>query len=121
MDPSPEAFPTPERGASVPGNEGTRTEISTTINRTADELFTFWRDLENLPLVLKHVESVERLSPARSHWRVRISGDKCIEWNAEIINERTNEMIAWRTLEGSDVQHAGAFGLSRPPAKGERK
>lgn len=116
-DPETDEFPIPESKASVPGNEGTRTEISTTINRTADELFTFWRNFENLPLVLKHVESVDCSSPAHSHWRVRIADDKLIEWDAEIINESPNEMIAWRTLEGSDVHHAGSIWFE--PAPGE--
>ena len=116
-DSTPEPLPAPEVRATVPGNEGVRTEISTTINRRAEELFAFWRNFENLPQVMEHVESVECLSPARSHWRVRISEDKLIEWDAEIINERSNEMIAWRTLEGSDVQHAGSIWFK--PAPGE--
>jgi uncharacterized membrane protein len=106
-----------ESEPSVPGNEGVRTEICTTINRTPEELFTFWRDFENLPLVMKHVETVECLNPKRSHWRVRVSYDKFVEWDAEIINERPNEMLAWRTLEGSDVHHAGSIWFT--PAPGE--
>lgn len=116
-DSTPEEFPDPESKASVPGNEGVKSEIFTTINRTPEELFTFWRNFKNLPLVLKHVESVECMSQERSHWRVRISEDKLIEWDAEIINERPNEMIAWQTLEGSDVQHAGSIWFT--PAPGE--
>jgi len=113
----PEELTPPKSQASVPGNKGVKTEISTTINRTAEELFTFWRNFENLPRILKHVEFVECLSPTRSHWRVRISEDKFIEWDAEIINDRPNEMIAWRTREGSDVQHAGSIWFT--PAPGE--
>ncbi len=116
-DSPPEDFPLPESKTSVPGNEGTRTEISTTINRPADELFNFWRDFHNLPRILKHVELVECFSPTRSHWRVRTSENELIEWDVDVINERPNEMIAWRTLESSDVQHAGSIWFK--PAPGE--
>lgn len=117
MEPDPDQLPSPTDRASVPGNKGVKADISTTINRTAEELFSFWRDFENLPLVLKHVESVECFSPTRSHWRVKLSEDKFLQWDAEIINERSNEMIAWRTLEGSDVHHAGSMWFK--PAPGE--
>src|SRR5688500_18816102 len=91
------------RRPSVPGNTGVKAEISTVINRTPEELFRFWRNFENLPLVLEHVESVQCLDATRSRWRMRLSAKKVVEWNAEVINEHPNEMIAWRTLEGSEV------------------
>lgn len=116
-DPTLEEQHASEGGPSVSGNEGVRTEISTTINRSVDELYAFWRNFENLPLVMKHVDSVECLSPSLSHWRVRITEDTRVEWDAEIINEQPNEMIAWQTLEGSDVQHAGSIWFK--PAPGE--
>jgi len=93
----------------VPGNEGTKIEITTTINRTPEELFAFWRNFENLPLIMPHLESVTCEDNTRSHWRVRRSEDKVAEWDAIVINERPNEMIAWRTIEGSDVEHAGSI------------
>ena len=89
-----------------------------TINRPAEELFSFWRNFENLPRVMEHVESVRILDSSRSHWVVRRPGNKTIEWDAEIINEHPNELIAWRTLEGSDVHHAGTIRFT--PAPGGR-
>lgn len=103
-------------GPSVPGNDGIKIEISTTIKRTPEELFRFWRNFENLPLVMKQVETVERLDSKRSHWTVRASEYKSVEWDAEIINARPNEMLAWRTLEGSDVHHAGSIWFKPLPS-----
>lgn len=88
-----------------------------TINCEPEELFAFWRNFENLPRVMKHVESVTCQDDRHSHWRVWRSEDKQFEWDAEVINERPNELIAWRTLEGSDVHHAGSIRFA--PAPGE--
>ena len=82
-------------------------EICTTINRSPQELFAFWRNFENLPRIMSHVESVECTDNTHSHWRIR-SKDKVIQWDAVVINERRDEMIAWRTTEGADVEHAGS-------------
>jgi len=100
---------------SVPNNQGVKAQITMTINRPAAELFAFWRNFENLPRVMEHVESVQRIDDRRSHWRVRRSKDHYVEWDADVINEHPNEMIAWRTLEGSDVNHAGSIRFSPAP------
>jgi len=113
-----EPIPARRSRPSVRGNKGTRVEKVITINRTPEELFSFWRNFENLPRVMEHIERVECLDQTRSHWRMRWPKDKCVEWDAEIINEHPNELIAWRTLEGSDVQHAGSVRFS--PAPGAR-
>jgi uncharacterized membrane protein len=35
-------------------------------------------------------------------------GGKSVEWDAQIINEKPNELIAWRSLPGSEIPHAGS-------------
>ena len=102
-------FSAAKSAPSVPNNEGTKIEISTTIQRTPEELFSFWRNFENLPRVMKNIQSVECVDSKHSLWKVPVREGKTVEWDAEIINERPNEMLAWRTLEGSDVQHAGSI------------
>ena len=64
---------------------------------------------------MKHVESVTCEDDRRSHWRVWRSKDQQIEWDAEVINEHPNELIAWCTLEGSDVHHAGSIRFTPAP------
>ncbi|MBA4146663.1 MAG: SRPBCC family protein [Verrucomicrobia bacterium] len=92
---------------SVPDNRGVKIVKTCTINRSPQELFQFWRRFENLPQVMEHVISVEQLSEKESHW-VASTGKKKFEWNSLVINEHPNELIAWRTLDGSDVMHAGS-------------
>jgi uncharacterized membrane protein len=90
------------------GSAGTHVAESVTINRPVEELYRFWRNLENLPQFMHHLESVERTTDTLSRWRARGPGGKVVEWNAEIINEVPNKVIGWRSIEGSEVVSAGS-------------
>jgi uncharacterized membrane protein len=79
------------------------------------ELYRFWRDFENLPQFMKHLLSVRNLGPAHSHWVTGSPGGGTMEWDAEIVDERENALIAWRTLDGADVAHAGEVRFDRAP------
>jgi uncharacterized membrane protein len=93
---------------SVPAERGTKVEHSVTINRPAAELYSFWRNFENLPRFMNHLESVKRFGDERSHWVAKGPAGSSVEWDAEVYNEKEGEMIAWRTLEGSQVASAGS-------------
>ena len=93
---------------SVPYELGIRVDQCITIQRPRIEVFRFWRDLTNLPSFVENVVSVHDLGDGRSHWVVRAPAGRTVEWDAAIHNVNENEMIAWRTLPGSDVDHAGS-------------
>lgn len=105
---------------SIASGQGVQFEESVVINKPADELYLFWRNLENLPRVMRHLVSVQETGGGKSHWIVRgIEGiNPHVEWDAEIITERPGEMIGWRSLEGSDVDSAGSVHFR--PLKGDR-
>ena len=90
------------------GSAGVIVEESVTINRPIGELYEFWRNLENLPRFMSHLESVERITDTLSRWRAKGPGGKSVEWTAEVINEVPNQVIGWRSIEGSDVVSAGS-------------
>jgi len=90
-------------------------ERSTTINRTPAELYSFWRNFHNLPRFMLNLESVTPLGGNRSRWVATGPAGKRIEWDAEIYNEKENELIAWRSLPGSDVTNAGSVTFTRAP------
>jgi uncharacterized membrane protein len=94
---------------------GVWVERVTTINRPIEEVYAFWRRLENLPRFMRHLESVQATGPKQSHWRARGPAGMTVEWDAEILQDRENEWIAWRSLEGSDVQNSGSVRFSRAP------
>src|SRR5580698_2126549 len=76
----------------VPGNQGLRIEYAVEVQCPAPELYQFWRNLDQLPRILRHVESVEALDAWHSHWVARGPLGPALEWDAEIINERENEL-----------------------------
>ena len=91
------------------GARGTVVEQSFAINRPASELYEFWADLQQLPRVMPELLSVTTLDHRRSHWVARGPVGWRTEWYADIINEIPNELIAWRTIEGSELVSAGSI------------
>lgn len=89
-----------------------------TINRSPDELYRFWRHFENLPTVMRHLESVTVQDDQRSHWVVKGPGGKRLEWDAEVVNDKPGQLIAWQSCEGADVDHWGVVRFV--PAPGGR-
>ena len=90
------------------GPAGVIVEESVVINRPISELYRFWRNLENLPRFMSHLESVERITDTLSRWRAKAPAGTTVEWNAEIINEVPDQVIGWKSIEGSDVASAGS-------------
>ena len=82
---------------------------SITIGRSPADVYRFWRDFENLPRFIKGLESVSARGPNVYHWVVKGPGGTQYEWDAEIYNEKENELIAWRTVNGADVANAGTI------------
>jgi uncharacterized membrane protein len=103
------------------GRGGVIVEESVTINQPIETLYRFWRNLENLPRFMRHLESVERITDTLSRWRAKGPGGTAVEWNAEIINEVPNQVIGWRSIEGSDVVSAGSVNFDDAgPGRGTR-
>jgi len=94
---------------------GIRVEQATTINRSIDEVYQFWRNFENFPRFMRHLESVQQLSGTISRWRAKGPAGISVEWEAEMIEERDHEWIAWRSLEGANVPNSGSVRFRRAP------
>jgi uncharacterized membrane protein len=101
----------------VPAGEGFKLERTIVVNRSPEELYGFWRRLENLPQVMRHLKYVEANDDQHSHWKAEGAFGTDVEWDAEIINDRQNELIAWRSLPGGDVETAGSVHF-RPRQQG---
>jgi uncharacterized membrane protein len=89
-----------------------------TVDKPADQVYRFWRNLENLPKFMEHLESVTEIDNKHSHWVAKAPAGMSVQWKAEIINEIENQLIGWRSLPGSDVPNAGSVHFS--PAPGGR-
>ena len=94
---------------------GVHHKKSITIHCPPEELYRYWRDFQNLPRFMKHLESVQVIGEGRSHWIAKAPGGMTVEWDAEIAEDRPNELIEWRTLEGSDVNHSGSVRFKHAP------
>jgi uncharacterized membrane protein len=100
---------------SVPPGEGVRVDKAVTIERPIAEVYNFWRHLENFPRFMRHVKEVTRQDDTHSHWAVRTVGGKVVEWDAEIIEQRENELISWRSTPGAEVDNAGSVQFTSVP------
>jgi uncharacterized membrane protein len=98
----------PQPATVIPAKHGVHQEQSITIMQEPAELYSFWRELENLPKVMKHLKIVEPLDRVRSHWVAEGPLGNDVEWDAEIFNDVENELIAWRSVPGGDVDTAGS-------------
>jgi uncharacterized membrane protein len=95
-----------------------QTRKSLIINRSPEELYQAWRKFEQLPQFMKYLQSVSETGQGRSHWVARGPAGTSVEWDAEIIEDRPNQFIAWQSLENSDVQNSGSVEFR--PAPGNR-
>ncbi|GAB4207332.1 MAG: hypothetical protein OHK0022_35440 [Roseiflexaceae bacterium] len=94
---------------------GVHVEKAIIINRPAAEIYSFWRNFEQLPQFMKHLERVETLDERRSRWTAKAPLVKQVSWEAEIIEDLPNEMIAWRSLPGADIQNSGQVRFTSLP------
>ena len=99
----------------VPGNRGIKVVQAVTVRKPAAELYAFWRDLPNLMQVINHPVSVTAPSADESHWSVSAPAGKRVEWDAVIINDVTDRLIAWRSRDGAEVQNAGSVRFEDAP------
>jgi len=97
-----------ELSRDVPGHGGILVEKTITIDKSPEELYAFWRKLENLPRIMDHLESVVETDATHSNWIAKAPAGTTVSWSAEIIRDEPNHYIAWRSQEGADVPNSGS-------------
>jgi uncharacterized membrane protein len=96
------------RSASIPYQQGIRVDADITINKPPAEVYSFWRNLENLPRFMRHLKRVITNGGNQSHWVADCMAGQTVEWDAEIVNDQPPTLIGWRSLPGSMVDTAGS-------------
>ena len=91
---------------------------SVTINKSPAELYKFWRNFENLPKFMTHLESVTVTGEKTSFWKAKAPLGKTVEWNAEITSEQENERIGWKSVEGADIPNSGVVEFKPTSTRG---
>jgi uncharacterized membrane protein len=79
-----------------------------TVKRSADDLYRFWRDFQNLPTVFPHLTSVQTLGDTQSHWSAKAPGGVSLEWDAEVVGDTEGQRIQWRSLENAQLKNEGS-------------
>jgi uncharacterized membrane protein len=98
--------------AALGGARGIHVREAVRLERPRDEVYAFWRRLDNLPRFMTHLQSVTDLGGGRSHWVANGPAGAAVEWAAEIVNEIESEVIGWRSIAGSDIATAGSVRFS---------
>lgn len=97
------------------GNPGIHASGTCIVNREPDEVYNYWRDFQNLPRFMKHLESVEEYADGYSHWVAKGPAGMNVEWDATIVADDPGRVITWRSLENADVDNAGAVRFEAAP------
>ncbi|UBV42950.1 SRPBCC family protein [Deinococcus taeanensis] len=95
-------------------------EHSVVIDRPAQQVYDFWRKLENLPQIMSHLENVTTLDEKRSRWVAKAPLGTHVEWEAEIVNDKPGQRIGWHSLPGATVDNAGSVQFEELPNGGTR-
>jgi uncharacterized membrane protein len=96
-------------------NDTVRVRKTIVINKSPEEVYAFWRNLQNLSTFMEGLESVRELDGGKSHWKVRTPAGKTIEWDAQMVDDHPGKSIAWHSLEGADIPNSGVVRFERAP------
>lgn len=88
-----------------------RVKKAVTVNRSPADIYQYWRNFENLPTFMKHLESVTSLGENKTRWKAKAPLGATVEWDAELTSDIENQRIGWRSLEGADIPNSGTVEL----------
>jgi uncharacterized membrane protein len=91
-------------------------KVRKTINIYApiDEVYAFWNNFENFPLFMNHIQEIT-MQDGQSHWKVAGPAGSAVEFQAQTMQNIPNQLIAWETIPGSQVHHAGRVRFDENP------
>lgn len=92
-----------------------RLHASVTINRDRSEVYGYWRDFSNLARFMRYIEEVRPTGEKTSHWTADVPMAGQLEWNAEVTADVPDDRIAWRSVEGSEVETRGEVRFRSSP------
>jgi len=100
---------------SAPAPGGVLLETFVTINRTPQQVYEFWRNLENLPSFMRHLESVQMTGENTSHWKARGPAGVAVEWDAEMVADYPGQLILWRSIGEAALPNEGTVEFREAP------
>lgn len=110
------AYAAANLNTALPTTQGEiKLKATLTVNKPVSEVYAFWRQLDNLPSFMKHLTAVTVQDDKHSHWSVKVAPGVMLEWDAEIITEQENQLLAWRSLPGATVTNMGLVYFKEAP------
>lgn len=94
------ALPQPQEGRQ-------QIQATVTVNKPIEEAYAFWKDPTNFSRFMDQIDSVQVTSGGRSHWKAKAPAGMTVEWDAEVMTDRPNELISWQSVDGSDLRNIG--------------
>jgi uncharacterized membrane protein len=99
-------------------DEGSVSTAVVTINKPAQALYDFWRDFSNLPRVMENIENISVVDGNRSVWTVKAPADRSVEWESVVTDDEPGKLIAWQSVEGSEIRNSGRVEFHDAGARG---
>jgi uncharacterized membrane protein len=110
------------RGAANGGhasNINVRSQV--VVNKRRPEVYAFWRNMENLPLFMKHIDHIDVIDPMTSAWRMHLpAGMGDIRWESRIVKDIKDEEISWHSAEGATIENTAKINFSDTPGGATR-
>lgn len=105
-------------GVDTAGSEDTGLTIEKvmTINRPPQDVYKFWRNFENLPKFMQHLEMVQSTGNSTSHWKAKGPGNLTVEWDAEMLEDNPGQRISWRSIKDAKIPNEGNVEFHEAPA-----
>jgi uncharacterized membrane protein len=101
--------------ANADTDPGVLLESTVTVNKPVADVYRFWRQVENHPRFMTHLEAAVSTSEKRSHWMARGPLHIPLAWDADLIEERPNTLLVWRSVPGADIDAMGTVRLRELP------
>lgn len=86
-----------------------------TIGKRPDEVYAFWRRLDQLPSFMGHLDRVAVTGRTTSHWVASAPLGRSVEWDAQIIEDTPGKRLGWRSVPGSELINAGTVKFEQAP------
>jgi uncharacterized membrane protein len=107
------------RDADAHHAESVNIRTSMKVDKPRQEVYQFWRRLENLPRFMKHLLAVKEIDGRRSHWEAVLPGSiATLKWDAEIVKETPDQLIGWQSVANSMIENAGKVEFRDAPDGG---
>lgn len=77
-----------------------------TIRKPVEEVYAYWRQLENLAVVMSHIEKIEKVNDTDYRWTA-LFNDQEFTWQSRITEDKPNRILAWKSADPSDIYNEG--------------